>query len=91
LRFIHWLKLEPGAVFASTAPACCSNIPMAEYRQISVRVDEDFLKLIDAWLALLCVGWLIYLAPPERYGAPQNVDLLPKCLSEEFLNQMNHL
>ena len=22
---------------------------MAEYRQISVRVDEDFLKLIDAW------------------------------------------
>jgi hypothetical protein len=49
LRFIHWLKLEPGAVFASTAPACCTNIPMAEYRQISVRVDEDFLKLIDAW------------------------------------------
>jgi hypothetical protein len=22
---------------------------VAEYRQISVRVDEDFLKLIDAW------------------------------------------
>ena len=22
---------------------------MAEYRQISVRVDEDFLTLIDAW------------------------------------------
>ncbi len=22
---------------------------MAEYRQISVRVDEDFLKLVDAW------------------------------------------
>ena len=33
---------------------------MAEYRQISVRVDEDFLKLIDAWRRPLQMrSWLL--------------------------------
>ena len=37
--FVAWVRA--GAVVASAAPACCP--------QIGVRVDPDFLKLIDEW------------------------------------------
>jgi hypothetical protein len=37
-------NVQRGRGVASTAPACCSNIPMAEYRQISCNISDRQLR-----------------------------------------------